>query len=108
VQPHLKKCFRGVAQLNFTEDMAVTSVVSAQGEEVALCEVIDTTSARGQVEQWLQQLERAIKACVHKVSKTFGVPIHMCTILLSFHDIFNVLSDDREGTQSVPKGWWSQ
>lgn len=67
MQPNLKKCFRGVAQLSFTEDMAVSAIRSAQGEEVELCDQIDTAAARGQVEQWLQQLEVAIKDCVHKV-----------------------------------------
>jgi len=67
VQQNLKKCFRGIAKLSFTEDMAISSIISGQGEEVELVEVIDTASARGQVEQWMQQLEFGMKASVKKV-----------------------------------------
>ncbi|XP_065348136.1 dynein axonemal heavy chain 7-like [Cloeon dipterum] len=67
VQPNLKKCFRGIARLSFTEDMAISSIISAQGEDVELVEVIDTASARGQVEQWMQQLEVGMKSSVKKI-----------------------------------------
>lgn len=49
--------------------MAISSLISAQGEEVELVNAIDTASARGQVEQWMQQLEIGMKESVKKVCK---------------------------------------
>lgn len=49
--------------------MAISSLISAQGEEVELVDAIDTASARGQVEQWMQQLEIGMKESVKKVCK---------------------------------------
>ena len=67
VEPHLKKCFEGVAALTFTEDLDITEMKSSKGEKIALNEPISTMEARGQVEKWLLQLEMIMKSTIRQI-----------------------------------------
>lgn len=60
----MKKCFEGIAKLNFTENMEVTSMISSEHERVDLEDIIDTSAAKGQVEKWLVELEMYMKKSV--------------------------------------------
>lgn len=56
VQPHLKKCFEGIASLEFDEDHVIHAMISPQGERVPFIKPVKTADARGSVEVWLLQV----------------------------------------------------
>jgi dynein heavy chain len=70
VQPHLKKCFEGVNQLEFKDNLDITAMRSSEGEEVELVSVLNPTESRGLVERWLKEFEGVMKETVlDQVSK---------------------------------------
>lgn len=56
VQPHLKKCFEGIASLEFDQDYVIHAMISPQGERVEFINPVKTADARGSVEVWLLQV----------------------------------------------------
>lgn len=56
VQPHLKKCFEGIAKLNFTKENIIKGMFSVEGELVAFNKDLDPNAANGMVEKWLLEV----------------------------------------------------
>ncbi|GIL82188.1 hypothetical protein Vretifemale_11113, partial [Volvox reticuliferus] len=70
VQPHLRKCFEGIHRLQFEPGLAgiVSAMISLEGEKVPFKQNINTSMARGKVEQWLVEVEVAMFEAVHDVT----------------------------------------
>ncbi|MEE6497717.1 hypothetical protein FKM82_002819 [Ascaphus truei] len=67
VQPHLKKCFEGIAKLEFTEGMEITGMISSENETVPLTQKIFPAKAKGMVEKWLLQVEESMLSSLREV-----------------------------------------
>ena len=57
VQPHLKKCFEGIAKLEFDAKLDIHAMFSSEGEKITFSQAISTSDARGAVEKWLLQVQ---------------------------------------------------
>nr|KAJ3422605.1 Dynein heavy chain 3, axonemal [Polyrhizophydium stewartii] len=66
VQPHLKKCFEGIASLVFQDGTKIIAMCSSENEKVRLKEVIEPANAKGAVEKWLLQVEKVMQTSVHQ------------------------------------------
>ena len=67
VQPHLKKCFEGIASLEFDEEKKIHGMYSSEKEHVPFKNIIDPIASRGCVEQWLLEVEETMIKSVKEV-----------------------------------------
>ncbi|KAJ1520032.1 hypothetical protein ONE63_004262 [Megalurothrips usitatus] len=77
VQPHLRKCFEGIARLEFDEGLNIQAMFSSEGERIALCAPVSTEEARGSVERWLvgveQQMLETVRDVIFRSWKVYSV-----------------------------------
>eukprot|EP00906_Rhabdomonas_costata_P002297 RCo003671 len=57
VQPHMKKCFEGINRLRFEQNLDITAMYSAEGEEVPFVKSVNPADHSNSVEQWLTTVE---------------------------------------------------
>ncbi|KAL5267409.1 hypothetical protein ACHWQZ_G004450 [Mnemiopsis leidyi] len=69
VQPHMKKCFEGIAKLEFDEQRIITGMISSESELVRLSKVINPHLAKGCVEKWLLEVENGMKQCLKDIGE---------------------------------------
>nr|XP_036848129.1 dynein heavy chain 3, axonemal [Manis javanica] len=67
VQPHLKKCFEGIAKLEFTDSLEIVGMISSEKEAVPFKQKVYPIQAKGMVEKWLQQVEQMMVASMREV-----------------------------------------
>lgn len=67
VQPHLKKCFEGIAALEFDEEKKIHGMYSSEGELIPFTRIIDPVASKGAVENWLCQVEEVMLKSVKDV-----------------------------------------
>ncbi|XP_076448252.1 dynein axonemal heavy chain 3-like [Babylonia areolata] len=67
VQPHLKKCFEGIACLTFNPQKVILAMESAEKEKVPFSRTIVPADAHGLVERWLLQVEDVMKLSLREV-----------------------------------------
>jgi dynein heavy chain len=68
VQPHLKKCFEGIDKVKFLDDLKIDRLISPEGEEVMLIDIIDPVEQC--VEHWMLELESQMRLSVRHVMKS--------------------------------------
>uniref|UniRef100_A0A9J8BJA1 Dynein, axonemal, heavy chain 6 n=1 Tax=Cyprinus carpio carpio TaxID=630221 RepID=A0A9J8BJA1_CYPCA len=72
VQPHLRKCFDAISQLEFgllTPGEGETAMVSPEGEKRIMLKICMCVTARGNVEDWLGKVEEAMFSSLRRLSK---------------------------------------
>jgi len=69
VQPHLKKCFEGINKLRFDDKKEIHGMYSSEDEYIQFMTRIDTNAARGQVDEWLNQVEASMIANVREQTR---------------------------------------
>eukprot|EP00899_Mesostigma_viride_P012092 jgi/Mesvir1/20884/Mv07961-RA.1 len=69
VQPFLKKCFEGIASLQFEDNLDISAMYSVEKEKVAFTRTTNPKTAGGNVEKWLIEVEAMMKECLQHVAR---------------------------------------
>jgi len=63
----LKKCFEGIVALEFDEEKKIHGMYSQEGEMVPFTRIIDPMASKGNVENWLLQVEEVMLKSVKDI-----------------------------------------
>jgi dynein heavy chain len=67
VQKHLKKCFEGINELIFSEKTEILGMISKEDEQVPFNQNIYPYEYKGNVEQWLLEVENEMKSAMRTI-----------------------------------------
>eukprot|EP00064_Thunnus_orientalis_P010890 superscaffoldBa00001518_g10919 len=96
VQPHLKKCFEGIAKLEFTEDMAIIGMISSEKETVPFTEKIYPAQAKAYVEQCNAQISDIVELVRGKLPGGARMTLGALTVIdVHARDVVAKLAEDR-------------
>ena len=64
VQKYLAKCFEGVKELRFRENLNIDQMISPEGERVDFAKPMNPSDCNNQVELWLDKVEESMRESV--------------------------------------------
>ena len=108
VQRHMKKCFEGIAALDFAENLDIMGIISPESEKVAISELvgggyINPKAANGNVEVWLLQVEenmrRTVARCMDDAIKAYKVAERRSEWAISW---------SAQSVLGASQMWWTQ
>ncbi|EGR32330.1 hypothetical protein IMG5_087930 [Ichthyophthirius multifiliis] len=67
VQPHMKKCFEGISELIFNNNVDIVGMRSSEKEEIQFLERISPRNFKSNVEKWLLEVEKQMRLSIAKV-----------------------------------------
>lgn len=93
VQPHLKKCFEGIAKLDFDSELVIHGMFSSEGENIQFSYTIDTNEAKGAVEKWLLQVQNCMLTSMRDViEEAVDVSTKLGSLATTPHDVMSSFS----------------
>ena len=69
VQPHLRKCFDAIQRLDFGPDPSSVDIFAMFSPGMVRVELTKNLKARGNVEDWLTNVETSMRTALHKLLK---------------------------------------
>jgi dynein heavy chain len=67
VQPHLKKCFEGIVNVEFMDENRIGAMISREKEKIPMTEEVDPNGKN--VEDWMTELQQMMKVTIRDVVK---------------------------------------
>ena len=102
------KCFEGIKSLIFDDDKKIHGMVSTEKEKVNFTRVIDPIAARGNVEEWLLQIEdimrKTVKSETEKSLADYGKKEREKWVVSGWPGMAIIAIDMMQWTQGAEEG----
>ncbi|GMI17677.1 hypothetical protein TrLO_g10552 [Triparma laevis f. longispina] len=69
VQPHMRKLFDAIYELDFGEQKTGTNILAMVSQDKERVAIGPNLKARGNLEEWLSAVEESMRRCLHKITK---------------------------------------